>query len=202
MDRSGLISRIKVKLDEFTPDEGVNHPFDTLIEPMLDEAANEIINLAPLYLFVHTGLDDSGAIYANSFAYIEIPANFIRLARVKYPAWEKAVTEAISIEHPDYKIFDNPYLRGGTANPKVAIVDENPDITYGKYLKCYKVADGVQADEFTYIAQTSAQDIPNKVVDALTWLCALKIAKIADGFKDKIEAIDSEFQKSLLLIVK
>jgi len=49
MDRTGLINKVKVILDEYTP-EGVGTPFEEYIGPLLDESAREIVMEGPLYL--------------------------------------------------------------------------------------------------------------------------------------------------------
>lgn len=49
MERAGILTKVKIKLDEVTP-PGVDLPFDDFIGPILDECAREIAEVAPLHL--------------------------------------------------------------------------------------------------------------------------------------------------------
>jgi hypothetical protein len=49
MEREGIYTKVKIKMDEVTPD-GVDMPFDDLIGPILDECAKEVAEVAPLHL--------------------------------------------------------------------------------------------------------------------------------------------------------
>jgi hypothetical protein len=49
MEREGIITKVKVKMDEVTP-PGVELPFDDLIGPILDECSREVAEIAPLHL--------------------------------------------------------------------------------------------------------------------------------------------------------
>lgn len=48
MERAAIISRVKIKMDEFTP-AGVGLPFEDYIGPVLDEAAKELAEMVPLH---------------------------------------------------------------------------------------------------------------------------------------------------------
>src|SRR5690554_5634494 len=49
MDRQGIIERVKIVLDEYTPVDGsVLHPLDGYFNPLLDESAKELILKAPI----------------------------------------------------------------------------------------------------------------------------------------------------------
>jgi hypothetical protein len=49
MERAGIISKVKIKMDEVTP-QGVDLPFDDLVGPTLDDCAKEIALICPLHL--------------------------------------------------------------------------------------------------------------------------------------------------------
>jgi len=49
MEREGIVTKVKLKMDEITP-PGVDLPFDDLVGPILDECAKEVAEVAPLHL--------------------------------------------------------------------------------------------------------------------------------------------------------
>ena len=51
MNREGIITKVKIKLDEVTP-EGIDLPFDDIIGPILDECAKDVARSAPLHFFI------------------------------------------------------------------------------------------------------------------------------------------------------
>jgi hypothetical protein len=182
MERSGLIDKVKINLDEYTPD-GVSLPFDDYIGPVLDECATSLLKAAPLHLLTPSKIVITEVVYQNDKAYIPIPADYIRLYELKYPLWKVSVRQAISTENPEYSTQDNPFLKGGYGRPCVAIVTTaigSGDIT--KYLECSKVlSDSEEANLVPlalYVKSAKPEELNDLLADALAWLCASKIFEI------------------------
>jgi len=204
MDKGGLANRVKVKLDEFTP-EGVGLPFDEYIGPLLDESARDLVLQGPLHLLSPTSIPLTSVAYADGKAYIPVPADWVRLYELKYPLWKKPVREAISKENPEYKLQENEYLRSGYGRPSVAVVTTvigGGAVT--RYLECGRV-DDPGATPLTpvalYVAETKPEDLNDQLVDALTWNATAKVLSVM-GMQDKARAAMEQYVialKSLML---
>ena len=203
MERQGLITKVKIKLDEYTP-EGVSLPFDTFIGPMLDESALEILDKAPLHLLTATILVVTGITYNDSKAYIIVPSDYVRLHEMKFPKWKRPVRVAISSNHPDFPIQENEFIRGGYARPSV--IFRNSGLTSadpGRYLECSKVMqyeDGALVITTptiaTYIKTDKPENLPLRLAEALTWLCTSKILLIG-GQADKAKLAYDQYINAL-----
>jgi len=197
MERTGLINKVKIKLDEYTP-EGVSLPFDDYIGPMLDESAKDILEKGPIHLLTPSELVTTGIIYGEDKAYIPVPVDYIRLHEVKFPLWKKSVRKAISTEDPNYTIHDNEYLKPGYGRPSV--VKRSTSVNAGsvsKYLECSKVLSGATPSSASYIKTAKPEELTDTLSDALTWLCASKILHIA-GQADKARLAYEQFANSLV----
>lgn len=198
MDRAGLINKVKIKMDEFTPDEGVSLPFDNYIGPTLDECARELLEKAPLFLISPTAIPLTGMIYKDDKAYIPVPTDYVKLYEVRYPLWKKSVRRAISTQDPEYKIQENEYIKAGYGRPVVAIV--NTSLTGGpaaNYLECGKVIDtGSNTPVALYVKTEKPEDLNDIFADSLTWLCSAKIMTIL-GYNDKAKLAYEQFTNSM-----
>ena len=165
-------------MDEAAP-SGESLPFDDYLEPMIQEAADEITDTAPKHLLTPSAL--SGTIlYENDLAYIPVNTNFARLYAIKLPLWERTVWEALVPDDPDFGIQDNTYVKAGYARPAVRLQSAMPTgaSAIGKYLVCGKVADGATPDLARCIEYKTAANMPTDLDEALTWLAASKILGI------------------------
>lgn len=205
MERLGLIEKVKIKLDEYTP-EGVSLPFDEIIGPLLDESATEVLQKGPLHLITPTNIPLTGNVvkYANDKAYIPVPTDYIRLYQIKYPLWKKAVRIAITPEHEEYKTQENEYLTAGYARPVVAIVyDTNSQDAITRYFECGKVLDPGQT-ELTpvaqYVKKFKPEELNDTLADALTWLCTSKVFGVL-GYGDKAKMTMDQFNQALILTI-
>lgn len=197
MDRAGLINKVKIKLDEFTP-EGVSLPFDEFIGPMLDESAKEILEKhAPLHMLTPTVLPTTGMVYSdNNKGYIPVPAGFLRLNEITFALWKRSVTKAITPDDSAYPSQQNEYLVG-YARPSVVI--RTTSIKGGavtKYLECSKVVASAVPTSASYIKTARPEDLDDLLAESLSWLCASKILMIG-GQGDKAKMAYEQFANSL-----
>lgn len=140
MDRSAIIERIKIKLDEYVPvDEGISHPLDSYINPLLDEAAIEILRTAPIIKLNQEDIDiylkDKNGIVTGSILefnpvsgtdelgkyLIKLPSNVVRVTEIKFPKWGKPVVDFTT---PDTQIakMQNVYVTMGKLSKPVVIL--------------------------------------------------------------------------------
>jgi hypothetical protein len=185
MDRQGLLNKVKVILDEYTP-EGVGTPFDEYIGPLLDESAREIVLEGPLYLLAPlpiplNGGDPEASIlkYADDRAYIPVPADFVRLHEVKFPLWKRSVREAISQENEKYNMQEYEYLRSGYGRPCVALVRKQfSGGALAEYLECGKALANAVPDTALYVKESLPEDLAEEFTDTLCWRAASKVLAI------------------------
>lgn len=204
MTRSELIIRVKTKLDEYAP-SGASLPFDDYVGPLLDEAARDLLERAPLHLMTPTSIPYSASVYENEKSYIPVPVDFVRLYEIKYPLWKKSVRTAISRENPEYQVQENEFIKGGYGRPVVAVVTTS--ILGGaltRYLECSKVISGATPLVATYVktygTTLDPENLNDQLADSLTWLASSKIMGIL-GYGEKAQAMIQQFQNSLNLLV-
>lgn len=209
MERQALINRVKLKMDEFAPD-GVSAPFEDYIGPVLDECARELLERASLHLLTPTAIPvTSGSPPASTIryyddkAYIPVPADYVKLYEIRFPAWQKSVRRAISVEDPEYKIQENQYAKGGNARPSVALV--TTQINGGsatKYFECGYVEDpdpGTLTPIALYVADCKPEQLPDIFADAISWNSASKIFGIM-GDANKAKLALEQYNSSMLSI--
>lgn len=190
MDRAGLVNRVKIKLDEFTP-EGVGLPFDEYIGPVLDECARTIQEIAPLHLLTASAIEGDFK-YENNKAYIPLPSDYVRLYEIRFPLWKKSVRRAIKQEDPEFRIHENEYLSGGYARPIVSLVYYSG----GPSLECSKVLENTAPDRKLYVAEAKPESLNDDLCEALTWLCASRIFTIM-GYPEKAQLLQKQCADSL-----
>jgi hypothetical protein len=194
VDRAGLVNRVKIKLDEFTP-EGVGLPFDEYIGPVLDECVRTIQEAAPLHLLTASPI--TGEISYESYkAYLPLPADFVRLYEIRFPLWKRSVRKAIKPEDPEFRIQENEYLSGGYARPVVSIVYKSN----GPVLECSKVLENTVPDRKLYVAESKPESLNDDLSEPLTWLCASRIFTIM-GYPDKAQLLQTQYVGSLSQLI-
>lgn len=182
MERQELINRVKAKCDEILPvDAGVcellilpnTKSIDIVAGEVLDEAARDVLLKAPaghlrgtICLNPPVG-DDDGT------GYVDLPDDFIRLLEFKMSDWQRPVTmvceEGSSVALKQY----NRYMRGGIAKPVCVLGHEKNS----RALRYYSSGEH-DVDRFVYVADCPAEELPELLQDALTWLCTSRVLKI------------------------
>lgn len=206
MDRAGLINKVKIKMDEFTPD-GVSLPFDEYIGPLLDESARNVQQICPLHLLTPTAIplvngETQLSKFENNKSYIPVPADYVRLYALKYELWKKTVKRAVPVESPEYKIQDNEYLTGGYGRPFVAIVQTSiGGAAAGKYFECSKVVAPVSPSTLTpsialYVKTAKPEELTDNLAEPLTWLTASKVFSVL-GLSNQSKTTYEQYQISL-----
>ena len=173
-----LKTRVKIKMDEYTP-SGVSHSFDDYLEPMIQEAADEITDTAPKHLLVPTNIPTTNIKYQDDLAFIPVPADHARLYDVLFPLWSRPVLKALVPDDPDYALQDNEYLKAGYGRPAVRLKTAIPTGgTLQKYFICGKVLSSATPTYARYIAYVTAANMPDGLDEALTWLAASKVFQV------------------------
>lgn len=182
MERSELINRVKVRIDEICASGDVivevdvenSKPFDSIIDEVLDESALELLLKAPFYrLHISTANLTASANEGDSkIGSISLPNDFVRLVSLQMKEWHRPVTTLAIQGDPVAKRQSNKYLRGGVARP-IAVLRKTAN---GYELDYYSVKESHDIKEFLYIKRDSAEDVANtELLDALCWICAGKV---------------------------
>lgn len=204
MTRSELVNIVKIKIDEYAPQEYSSLPFDSYISPLLDESAREIVKRGPLRLLPPTNIPLTGVLYKNSRSYIPVPSDYVRLYEIRYPLWEKSVRVAISPDNPLYKIQENEFTKSGYSRPCVAIVWTSVNgEPISLYFECSRVDDPGSATltpTAAYVKTTLPEELNDQLADSLTWLCTSKVLGVL-GYGDKARIALEQAENTLMSLV-
>lgn len=168
----------------------VNYP----IEAVLDEAADQVLRLAPLRAITEltdfsstspvAGSDGSGT--------VALPEGFIKLAQFKMSAWSSDCPLVIDRLDSRYQLQSNSYTRGNSARPVVVL--DSGELCY------YSVA----SDQEHTIESAKAvcsieagESYPSGLIDPLCWLAASKTLLI---MREEQEAAYAQKQAEELIL--
>lgn len=173
MTRSYIIQRVLIKLDEISDLEESYDSLQSLADNLLDESANDLLMLLPFHWLPLIALqpEQSDFITNGQTGYIKLPENFLRLGKLKMTQWEKPVFYAYPEGHPVAEKQSYPNLRGGTAKP-VAVISKSAT---GKRLYYYSVIDVHNNEDSSYVKVHEGDQMPDYLIDPLTWMCAAKV---------------------------
>lgn len=151
MFRSDIIEQVLAKLDEITVfDDAQQVPTVALVDKMLNESTINMLRHAPLQFIKPTKINTDSEVLnhqtrEDGTGHIGLPDDFIRLYSFKMTPWLRPVSEAITIQHPKYKLQFNKITRGGIAKPVVAVKEMT------------LVNDGLDYDDPDYATQEDPQ---------------------------------------------
>lgn len=220
MTASDIKNIIKAKLDELTPYSeglvvsGVSYADQTLryIEQVLDESIRDLIMQAPEHLLPQTELKVDtrpieGQLGDNAYKYkivdkvltFELPTDFVRLIWLQLPSWKIKKSETISVTDPNYKIQGNGYTRGTPSRPVIVKLNDKGKLK----LQCFTVSDPTEIGSNilltvgVYVKTLTSSDVPDILIDSLTWLAASKVLLIYGKLKES-ELAYKQYQLTLL----
>lgn len=200
MTKTEFIRQVKKKMDELTPfDEGLiisdgmnTNPVFEHIDGVVDECVHEVVLQAPVHLLIAKSFSGDITI-ANEIANAIMPDDFVKIASVEFPEWERPVFKAISDLDPLYTQQKNKYTRGGSAKPVVVVRTENNK----RFIECYTVSSAENA-KIRYIGTHAIDQVPDKLLPALEWYVASKVFASMDEPK-KAEEANKQYISSLTI---
>ena len=199
MDRDGIITSVKVKIDELTPD-GVALPLEEIIGPVLDESARELLLALPSRLLDAEDLNLEGIAYSeDKRAYIPVPNDFLKIGKIRFPKWEKTVSTAIKEESPEYTLENNPYTRGGWSRPTVSLINKDGDTVLEGSKVDGSVAEEKITTEATKRKELLPEELPDMLIDSLGWLAASKVLQITGNINGG-SAAHSRYEANVRLL--
>lgn len=203
--RPELLDLVKSKIDELTPFDGGltlitapgntgNNPIETYIDQFLNESAKETLLEAPPHVLPLTAFTIISYDLSNRKAIITLPSDYLRVGSIKFSSWQRPVYEAIYPGDPAYSKQFNRWLRGGTARPSAVWISE---AGAGK-LVCYGVTSNT-GNDLKYVALMVAEDMPDILLESLTWHCAHVTLQVFDKPKAS-ELAYAKYMKSLSIL--
>ena len=203
--RTELSDIVKSKIDELAPFDGGltlitapgntgNNPIETYIDQFLDESAKETLLEAPVHVLPLTDFATPTFTLADKKAVIVIPDTYLRVGIIQFSSWERPVYRAIYPGDPDYSKHFNRWLRGGKARPAAVWMS----VAGAGTLVCYGVTS--ESDyQAKYVAETEADNMPDKLIEPMTWHCAFQVLEVFD--KEKLSQMAyGRYTKSLSLL--
>lgn len=181
MIRERIITRALRCIDEIYPADNDPNAVHFPLSGFVDEAARRVLLSAPLHAvppaksFAGAPLSEHG----DGTGSVELPADFLRLARLRMEGWQRPVLLPITDDVPEYALQSNPYLRGGPAKPVAALVRG------GTALEFYSVSGPATIAEALYIPFTSLDDtFPERLTEVTAWVLASLVLGISGEGKE------------------
>lgn len=106
---------------------------------VVKELPFELKRLLPTTNYNQTGYSVPG--YSTSRkkkVILSVNDSFWELIAIKFPSWDKVVTNYITVDSPEYGVQNNPFTRAGSQNPVVAMSDRGTS----RVLECYSIEEG------------------------------------------------------------
>ena len=173
MNRGSIVSQILMRMDEISPFANVQAMQNVPVDKFLNQSAIELLYLLPPFIIGKSTPIPVAEISKDTvlgIGSITLPSDFLKLNRFQMAAWQRPVTEAINEQSPEYAHQFNKYQRGGVAKPVVAVVAKGSN----KVLEYFSVpaSDNHAVKEATYIPTMIPENLPEHLVDPLSWLTA------------------------------
>ena len=217
--RLQLIKSVALHMDEVSPDITVtgltvdgsdNNPLYSLIDGLVDAGALELFSVAPYWRLPQSAFENSametvgtqkkindgqGTINARKMIRLKVPDDFLRVAEINHPSFERPITEVVPEATELGKRQHNQYLMGKESRPVGVMshgvwtggTEQEPTTEQCREIDCYSIPStgtltGLVA---TYIPRpamplaTSSDDIedaviPSVLIPALEWLIAAR----------------------------
>ena len=181
MQRSEICRLVLNRMDESSPQGNLDELQNVPIDSVLDEAAKITLTVLPAWVTLSKPLGATPNKNTDGSGYIDLPTDYLKLARLWITGWLRPVTTVITEQHPSYPHQLNPVLRGGIAKPVVAEVTKDGK----RRLEYYSLPATTEAHaikEAYYVPLLKAEQVPTNVLSALIWKAAeLAFQVMGDG---------------------
>ena len=170
MKREQIIAQALRCIDEIYPEANAANSPNFPLADFIDEAGRRVLLAAPLHTIssverlaecpLRPNPDGSGE--------IDLPADFLRLARLRMDGWQRPVLVALPEDHPAATYQYHPVTRGGMAKPVVLLTHGGTKLRYSSITGTdHHIAEG------EYIPYKGINDIyPEKLIDVTAWTLA------------------------------
>lgn len=200
MTRDELILQVVLRMDEITPDSGLNvqvdgadnNPLYELVDGLIDDGALELFATAPYWRLPQTEFDAegmqlgtvfSGSSYERKVLRIRLADDFLRVAEISHSEFQRPITEVVPEQSPEGKRQHNKFLMAKTAKPVGVISHGKWGNELCREIDCYSLSKDVEDNdgvEASYIAKPEVissyveEIIPAVLIPALEWIVAAR----------------------------
>lgn len=185
-------------------------PIVSYIGKTICSACNEMLLALPVYLIGEPNVVDLTAdLNANLATNVRVedkvgimpmPTDFLRVHSVKLGSWARVANSAISSQNPLYAIQRNPYTRGKSERPVVAMRDGELELySWVRRNDKFDVFKYVQRVEARREAGEDADFVCDKVAGYCAINCAIKLYEIFEK-QNQATLLHEELQKQLQII--
>lgn len=179
-----IVGDVRLVLDQNQTSEAMSEfgdidtsDLDDVIRSKIEDAAQLIVSSAPVHKL--GGGKDMSLKYIKAtqvrtsdytwYVIIPLPADYLRLLYVKCEDWNKAVSEGITTEDPQYALQRSRVesVRGNAERPVVVLAPltmtiEDPTFKgNGKCLECYSTTQPSKKPSIKYIAKPAIYEVGN-----------------------------------------
>lgn len=152
MTKDEMIEAVLVRLEEFSPYEapdsftadatlgGKINPVKSYVEKTLPFAIHDALMMLPLRLLqedIENVPSVAAIVDADGVGHVVVPSGVVRLCELRFPQWERSVTQTFDRTSPMYDLQQNRYTRGGVAKPVVIWSDMNDNTHKKAEWECY-----------------------------------------------------------------
>ena len=202
MNRQGIIERVKIVLDEFTPvNEGVIHPIDAYIDPVLDDSVRVLFKEFPIDKLWQTtiGLQDISTINAPNRITVVLDEDVIRVASVKLNNWTRMVHEREfkTTDAPEVAWQGSPWTQATPWRPLVVKHQQKTATASAPTIDCYGLTAGsTVVEQVNVVKLCEPEEVKEDLLTPLVYLTASMVALHLER-QDIYKAIYEQYQKHL-----
>lgn len=178
MTRQGIIERVKIIMDEFTPvNQGVVHPLDAYIDPIIDDSVRTLYKEFPIDKLWHSSITASIAVEENSnLAKATIPKDVVRVSSVKLKNWNRAIHEKEFEMGDSVKLAwqGNPATRASSSRPLVIKKQMEDGISLDLY--GLKTKGSEETAQIFGVKMCKPEELNEDLITPFTYLAAYLLA--------------------------
>lgn len=178
MNRQAIIERVKIVLDEYTPvNQGVVHPIDTYIDPILYDSVRTLLKEFPIDKLWHEPFQGT-AITGDNHLKVIIPDNVIRVASVKLSLWPRLIHER-EFHATDSVVAawqNNPVTKASTHRPLVIKHQRLNGTKTSMMLECHGTSSGINVEELNVVKLRVPEELNDDLITPLVYLVASLVA--------------------------
>lgn len=205
MNRQGIIERVKIVLDEFTPvNEGVIHPIDAYIDPVLDDSVRELFKEFPIDKLWQTSIGPgdltgpSRIIAEGNRITVVLDESMVRVASVKLSDWTRMVHEREfkTTDAPEVAWQGSPWTQATPWRPLVVKHQQKIANGAAPTIDCYGTIAGTIVEQLNVVQLCEPEDVKDDLLTPLVYLTASMVALHLER-QDIYKAIYEQYQKHL-----
>lgn len=201
MTRSGLIEKVKLKLDEYIPGN-VTHPISNYIDSCLVEAARTLILEMPIEKLPwdhHTNIYSLQSYSLPITIYLQ--SNVLRIVSIKLPSWKRPISKFYNVGSKEEALQSHESTKGTVDRPVVIIEKTRYTNQVGLEIITKLIIYGgslsnIAEANLKVVYELTPENIPSNLTDPLIYLASALVAQIME--RDKASQIlMAHYQKYL-----